>query len=438
MEVNFREFYTPKAKQAEAHACRAKYLLFGGAMGGGKSWFLCAEAIKNAMMFPGNRLVIVRKELSVLRKTILVTFQSICPSAIIANFNQSSLKVTFINGSVLYFLDANKSKDPLFNKLKGLEIGWFGIDEANEVAIEAYQILKTRLRWVLPNGDTPRYEGRLTSNPENCWLLPTFITSNSESEAYIQSLTSDNFDQESEYYQSLEETFKDNPTLKQKYLLGDWTLVDSINQLIPSKSLALCSNPIVSDYPTSLGIDPSRYGDDRTAFVLLKEGNVELIETYDKTSTNQIVTKTIELIEEYNIDPENVGIDGVGIGAGIIDSLNGSDYHVKELIGGEKPVEVYHEEAFKPFNLRSQMYYELRKDILAKQLGSISDPSLVSELSAIQYEISTEKTVKIATKEMIKKVYGKSPDIADALCYANWVKTWRDGFPYFLPISGGR
>ena len=129
------------------------------------------------MKFKGNRLVLVRKELSVLRRTTLVTFFSICPKEIIKSFNQTSLEVTFINDSKLLFLDANIAKDPMLQKIKGLEIGWFGIDEANEVSVEVYNMLKTRLRWVLPNKQKPRYEGRLTSNPEPCWLISTFIQS---------------------------------------------------------------------------------------------------------------------------------------------------------------------------------------------------------------------------------------------------------------------
>ncbi len=74
MDINFSHYYIPKAKQIEAHKCAAKYLLFGGSMGGGKSWFLCAEAIKQAMKYNGNRLVIVRKELSVLRKNYISYF----------------------------------------------------------------------------------------------------------------------------------------------------------------------------------------------------------------------------------------------------------------------------------------------------------------------------------------------------------------------------
>ena len=96
MQIVFSKYYIPKPKQALAHKCRAKYLLFGGAMSSGKSYFLCAEVIKNAMKFKGNRLVIVRKELSVLRWTTLVTFLSICLPQIIRSYNQSRLEIEFI------------------------------------------------------------------------------------------------------------------------------------------------------------------------------------------------------------------------------------------------------------------------------------------------------------------------------------------------------
>lgn len=437
MKVDLSLYYQPKPKQVEAHKCRAKYVLFGGAMGGGKSWFLCAEAIKQAMKYNGNRLVIARKELSVLKRTILVTFLSICPKEIIRSFNQTSLEVTFINGSTLTFIDANISKDPMLQKIKGLEIGWFGIDEANEVSMEVYSLLKTRLRWILPNKQKPQYEGRLTSNPEPCWLIPVFIQSNNSDEVYIQSLTTDNYDENSEYVQNLKEAFKDNPNLLRKYLYADWSLVDTINQLIPSEAILKASNKIQGTEITSLGIDVARYGDDRTVFVILKDGNIELIETHPKTATTEVVTRAIQLIHDYNIDPNYVGIDSVGIGAGVVDSLKMQGYDIIGLQGGAKSEETTYEEAFKPYNLRSQMYYELRNDLINGEIGNLTDEGLKLELQALKYEVYSDKTVKVASKDAIKKLLGRSPDIADSLVYANWVKTYRGTSKYLPAISGG-
>ncbi|QQR98603.1 MAG: terminase [Sphingobacteriales bacterium] len=437
MIIDFSKYYTPKPKQLEAHKCRAKYILFGGSMGGGKSWWLCAEAIKQAMKYKGNRLVIVRKELSVLKRTILVTFFSICPKEIIASFNQTSLEVTFINGSKLVFLDANISKDPLLQKLKGLEIGWFGIDEANEVAKDAYNILKTRLRWILPNKQKPSYEGRLTSNPETCWLIDVFINSKNPNEVYIKSITTDNYDENSEYVKNLKDAFKDTPNLLRKYLFADWSILDAINQLMPSEKLHNSKNKLSGGYGTSLGVDVARFGDDNSVFIVLIDGNIELIETYPYTPLNEVVDKTIELINRYNISPDYVGVDSVGLGAGVVDSLHALGYDVIELNGGSKPIDEDNTDTFLPFNLRSQMYYNLRNEIIAGNIGGIENDSLIQELTAIKYEISSDRKLRINSKEAIKKILGKSPDLADALCYANWVKTFRGVYNPMLPIFGG-
>lgn len=437
MKIDFSIYYTPKEKQALAHKNRAKYLLFGGAMGGGKSWWLCAEAIKQVMKYPNNRIVIVRKELSVLRRTTLITFLSICPKEIIKNFNQTSLEVTFINGSVLTFLDANISKDPLLQKIKGLEIGWFGIDEANEVSIEVYQLLKTRLRWILADGKNPSYEGRLTSNPEACWLIPSFIQSTNKDEVYIQSLTTDNYDENSDYVKNLKDAFKDSPNLLKKYLYADWSLADTINQLIPSEAIAKSCEKAGLNIGTSLGVDVARYGDDRTVFIILKDGNIDLIESHPQTSITEVITRTIQLINDYQIDPSFIGIDSVGVGAGVVDGLKQQGYDVIEIQGGAKPIETSYEEAYKPYNLRSQMYYELRRDLINGEIGNLNNETLKLELQSIKYEIYSDKTVKIIGKEAIKKILGRSPDFADALVYANWVKTYRGVWKWALPISAG-
>ena len=430
--------YIPRPKQAEAHRCRAKYLLFAGGLGSGKSSYLCAEAIKNAMMYNGNRIVIVRKELSVLRRTTLVTFFNICHPQIIRSYNQTRFEVTFINGSILLFLDADVNKDPQLNKIKGLEIGWFGIDEASEISKTVYDTLKTRLRWILKDGIDPRYEGRLTSNPENCWLINSFIESTNPDEIYILAQTTDNYDENSDYVKNLRDTFKDSPALLRRYLYGDWSLTDSINQLIPSEVISNAANR-VQGYGTALGIDCARYGDDSTVFIILKNRNIELIETYPQTSITEIITRAIQLITDYHINSGYVGIDGVGLGAGVIDGLKQQGYEVVEIVGGAKPEEINTGNSFNPFNLRSQMYWQLRESIMNGEIGNITDEPLKVELSAIKYEISADKTVKVISKEVIKKILGRSPDKADALAYANWILKRNNQFInslWILPCSG--
>ena len=54
-----------------------------------------------------------------------------------------------------------------------------------------------------------------------------------------------------------------------------------------------------------------------------------------------------------------------------MDGLRQQGYDVTEIIGGASPEETNTNEAFRPFNLRAQMYFELRKSLLAGELGNV-------------------------------------------------------------------
>ena len=83
------------------------------------------------------------------------------------------------------------------------------------------------------------------------------------------------------------------------------------------------------------------------------------------------------------------------------------------------------------------MYYELRREFVNGNIGNLNNQTLKLELASIQYDRSAERTVKVVGKDMIKRTLGKSPDLADALCYANWAKNNYDISDYWLPICGG-
>ena len=53
----------PNPRQQEFLRCRKKYVAFGGARGGGKSWAVRAKAKLLALRYPGIRLLLVRRSL---------------------------------------------------------------------------------------------------------------------------------------------------------------------------------------------------------------------------------------------------------------------------------------------------------------------------------------------------------------------------------------
>jgi len=418
-------------------------------MGGGKSWYLSAEAILNAMKYPGNRLVILRKERTVLERNFLPTFFTICPMEIIKKFNQSKLTIEFINGSLLMFMEADKSKDPLLNKIKGLEVGWVGIDEANELDESVFNTIKTRLRWKLPNGGKPNYQIRLTSNPENCWLIPYFLESKDPKHKFIQSLTTDNYAEDDPYLEMMKDAYKHHPELLERYLNGLWEFGSGINQLIRNELLAFMRKDILidGDEMTSMGVDPARYGDDEAVFTVKRGPKIVHVEIWSKSSVSDLAKVALRLMEEYSIYPWKVGIDVIGVGAGVVDILVDGGYEVEAITVGNAPeINIYSNEFkfLQPKNLRAQLFMALRNDIAGEQVTGLMDAKyykdgelvgcmadeIIKELSWIEYKFADSKTMQIVSKEVIKKKHGKSPGLADAISICNWMsrKTYGGGY----------
>lgn len=224
----------PTLRQAEFRDNPAKYRLYGGAMGGGKSWALCAETLRLLLAYPGNRGFLCRHESTAFKRTTLETFirlidivEDMTRTKIVANHHRTDKVFYFINGSTLMYGALGDASD--FERLKSLEIGFFAIDEASECAGGNYNTLKSRLRWKLPDGTYPPYFGLLASNPEPGWVKNTFVTPQKMGQplpnhAFIQALPKDNPHLPPGYLDDLRST---NPThWVDKYIEGSWDALE--------------------------------------------------------------------------------------------------------------------------------------------------------------------------------------------------------------------
>lgn len=150
--VEIKVGYEPLPKQAEFHGLSKKYRFFGGGWGNGKTSAGCAEAFALAMEYPGCTGLIARRTRPELKATTqhqffhgggsdLATDWTGCPQEVIRSFNKTEQMLTFINDSVIHFWPLD---DP--DKLSNLNLGWFLIDQAEEVPEEMFQMLQGRLR----------------------------------------------------------------------------------------------------------------------------------------------------------------------------------------------------------------------------------------------------------------------------------------------------
>lgn len=131
-EVLFQPF--PKQEEAVNAAFSGKYsfILYGGAIRGGKTFWLLGTILVLARIYPGSRWAIVRKNLPTIKKNLLPSWDKIKPTNFIRSYKQDIQTVTLRNGSQIVFFPENYNQDKELNRFKGLEVNGFGFEEINE------------------------------------------------------------------------------------------------------------------------------------------------------------------------------------------------------------------------------------------------------------------------------------------------------------------
>ena len=148
-----------------------------------------------------------------LRDTTIKTFFEICPNELIKSYNKTEHHLILKNNSEIYFRELKDRSG-----LGSLELGWFYIDEAEEVAEEVYLYLKGRLS----SKKTKRHCGWLTSNPpnEDHWLYRHFQLKETVDGELIHASTYENKEHlPTGYIEGLEIMPE---AWRKKYLMGQW------------------------------------------------------------------------------------------------------------------------------------------------------------------------------------------------------------------------
>ena len=164
----------------------------------------------------------------------------------------------------------------------------------------------------------------------------------------------------------------------------------------------------VEGAPRVLGVDPARFGDDRS--VIMKRQGLQSFDpiVYRGIDNMELAARVAAHIEAWA--PDAVFIDS-GAGAGVIDRLRQLEYDVIEVPFGGRAV---NPNQF--INRRSEMWWSMREWL--EQGGAIpNDTSLKSEMATPIYWFDAAGRKVLESKDEIKKRLqgGGSPDLADAL-----------------------
>lgn len=214
----------PQPKQKEFMMAKAKYVAFGGARGGGKSWSVREKAKRLALKWPGIRILIIRTTYTDLRDNHIIPLREAIPDAV-AVYKEIDKAFVFCNGSRIKCSYFSTSNDAM--KYRGQEFDVIFLEEACDFPETVFNVLKACLRGA--NNFPKRMY--LTCNPDGIgflWVKRLFVSrdylegENPEDYMFIQSRVEDNkilMETDPEYVKQLDSLPED---MRKRWRNGNW------------------------------------------------------------------------------------------------------------------------------------------------------------------------------------------------------------------------
>lgn len=181
--------------------------------------------------------------------------------------------------------------------------------------------------------------------------------------------------------------------------------------LIPSLLVTEARRTVI-DSPTGalvLGVDPARFGDDRTAVVRRQGRRAEVLDAWQGLDTMETTGRVMKLIEAQA--PAMVFVDVVGLGAGVVDRLR--ELGVERLTpvnAAEKPLD-----RARFANRRAEMWALLLAWLQDPPVDLDDRDDLHGDLVSVGYGYDSNGRLKLESKDDLRKRGVRSPDLADAL-----------------------
>jgi phage terminase large subunit len=233
------DYYQPFPHQKTFHDARAKYRLFGGAAGPGKTKALLWEAIHQAHRVPGSDSLLLRRTYPELESSLLAQFRRDVPRTAYKKFNESKYVVTWKNGSTTRFGYCRNENDVY--RYQGAEFLFIGVDELTHFTLKQWQFLTSRNRCPIRkdiHGRPARPCMAGATNPGNighAWVKALWVDKapppgfeqtglyDPRDYDFIRARLSDNpiYANDAEYRKSLE-TLPEH--LRRAFLEGDWNV----------------------------------------------------------------------------------------------------------------------------------------------------------------------------------------------------------------------
>ena len=215
----------PNARQREFFLARSRFVAYGGARGGGKSWAVRKKATLMGVRYPGIRMLLLRRTFPELKENHILPLQGELKG--LATYKEVDKAFSFANGSRLKFGYCDSERDVL--QYQGQEYDVIFLDEATQFTEYQFNTLTACIRGANP---FPK-RMYLTCNPGGVgheWVKRLFIdrdyrgSEKGEDYTFIPARVYDNralMGQDPGYVAMLENLPED---LRRAWLEGDWNV----------------------------------------------------------------------------------------------------------------------------------------------------------------------------------------------------------------------
>lgn len=217
----------PNSKpQEDFFDCRVKYICFGGARGGGKSWCTQRKSVGGCLRYPGLRVLIIRRRYEDLENSVIEPVCKLVDKSV-ATFHASKRILEFCNGSYIRFGNMESYDSAVSGKYQGQEYDWIFLEEATQFTEREFRGLAACCRGA--NKFPKRFY--MTANPGGIghgWVKRLFIErdflpmENPKDYRFIKATVEDNKDLlegSPDYVNALELLPED---IRRAHRYGDW------------------------------------------------------------------------------------------------------------------------------------------------------------------------------------------------------------------------
>lgn len=444
-----------------------RFLLVGrSSAGGGKSSSICAVVLILAKKYPGYRCAICRKTSPALRLTTfeemkqtlnregLIKKEARQASGYDYELDNMAFEIRFVNGSKIHFMSLDLRGDEDLQRLGSTNLDDVYIDEAGEIAFEAYQIAKSRIGRG-PASIMYKRPGKIimSCNPSQNFLREYFYDpyerqGKGEFQKWKIGKTVDHEGNEIDSYRCfLRATCYDNPFLPASYIEnlkslepkqrkrlyeGDWDYADDDNALFTSECISKATIYEIPDRPRDetgkeifnkfIGVDVADKGGDETIATVI-DNNIVIEQKAlhaDSKSMVPIARQYADELEKLAIkygftknDAKRIAIEKNGVGVGLVSQMQIKGWRILEYVSTGKT--------------RSKYIYQLYRDMQDNRLkiyyNLSTSEQLRRQLQAHEVNYDADEP-KILGKDKVRMKINRSPDMSDSLYIANYSRLY--------------